>query len=368
MQRKAIPQKVKFELAILSGARCSRCNVYLKEDFLTKTGSNFLEHAHIIGSSDFGPRGEIGATDKESIENILIVCPTCHKIIDDDLETYNNQVLFDMKLKHETRIRYLTSLTEHKRLVPVVFHSNIGNHHVLFSKDQIVNSILREGSYPYDNLTLDLSINSSLTDNQTSYYEEARREIDHKFIQYQKIISEHPTALFALAPQPLLIYLGFKLGNATKINVKQRSRELQSWEWVNEDEDINYIIEQPKQINIYNSVSLVIAISDTVSKKRIESVQSNSDVWILSTKSPNMNIIKGPKMIEKFKQETMILFSIIKDTYGLNTVVNVFPVMPNSLAVEFGRVWMPKINNPLIIYDQVSINNEKIFKLALEIR
>ena len=109
---------------------------------------------------------------------------------------------------------------------------------------------------------------------------------------------------------------------------------------------------------------MVIAISDTVSKKRIESVQSNSDVWILSTKSPNMNIIKGPKMIEKFKQETMILFSIIKDTYGLNTVVNVFPVMPNSLAVEFGRVWMPKINNPLIIYDQVSINNEKNLQIS----
>ncbi len=42
----------------------------------------------------------------------------------------------------------------------------------------------------------------------------------------------------------------------------------------------------------------------------------------------------------------------IKAVHGENSIVNVFPVLPNSAAVEVGRIWMPKADLPMMIWDQ----------------
>ena len=44
-------------------------------------------------------------------------------------------------------------------------------------------------------------------------------------------------------------------------------------------------------------------------------------------------------------------WTLSKARHGL-TELHVFPVMPVAAAVEFGRVWMPKADMPLTIYDQ----------------
>ena len=46
------------------------------------------------------------------------------------------------------------------------------------------------------------------------------------------------------------------------------------------------------------------------------------------------------------------LFNRIKAVHGQSTPIHVFPVLPASLAVETGRVWMPKADVPLRLYDQ----------------
>ncbi|MBR4963853.1 MAG: SAVED domain-containing protein, partial [Alistipes sp.] len=41
----------------------------------------------------------------------------------------------------------------------------------------------------------------------------------------------------------------------------------------------------------------------------------------------------------------------IKTHHGCREL-HIFPAMPVSAAIEFGRVWMPKADMPLVIYDQ----------------
>ena len=45
------------------------------------------------------------------------------------------------------------------------------------------------------------------------------------------------------------------------------------------------------------------------------------------------------------------LFDRIKAEHGEDAVLHVFPAMPASLAVELGRVWMPKSDLAMTIYD-----------------
>lgn len=46
------------------------------------------------------------------------------------------------------------------------------------------------------------------------------------------------------------------------------------------------------------------------------------------------------------------LFDKIKATHGQNATIHLFPACPVSVAIEIGRVWMPKADLPLVIYDQ----------------
>ena len=41
----------------------------------------------------------------------------------------------------------------------------------------------------------------------------------------------------------------------------------------------------------------------------------------------------------------------IKAEHGEDAILHVFPAMPASLAVELGRVWMPKSDLAMTIYD-----------------
>ena len=56
-------------------------------------------------------------------------------------------------------------------------------------------------------------------------------------------------------------------------------------------------------------------------------------------------------------------FETIKDVYGRDCEINVFPAMPVSIAVETGRCWMKKAHPRLTIYDE-----KNGFKKALEIK
>jgi hypothetical protein len=53
----------------------------------------------------------------------------------------------------------------------------------------------------------------------------------------------------------------------------------------------------------------------------------------------------------KFRSLIRGLFIKLKDFHG-EQEIHVFPAMPISTAIEFGRVWMPKADLPLMLYDQ----------------
>jgi hypothetical protein len=55
----------------------------------------------------------------------------------------------------------------------------------------------------------------------------------------------------------------------------------------------------------------------------------------------------------------------IKAAHGQQAATRVFPVMPFALAVNFGRIRMPKADLPLCVYDE---NRDLGFRVALEIR
>jgi hypothetical protein len=59
------------------------------------------------------------------------------------------------------------------------------------------------------------------------------------------------------------------------------------------------------------------------------------------------------------------VFDRIKAVHGQSTLLHVFPVAPLAVAIEFGRVRMPKADMPWLIYDQVNALNGFIPAVSL---
>ena len=66
---------------------------------------HYAEVAHIIAASPVGPRATgVGSSDGGSYENLILLCPTCHTIIDKAPESYPVSVLRGWKREHARRL------------------------------------------------------------------------------------------------------------------------------------------------------------------------------------------------------------------------------------------------------------------------
>lgn len=90
------------------GSICARCKRKVFEDeTLTDDPSVVGEEAHIVSKKEDGPRYDdpLPMERRDLFENLLILCNTCHKIVDDQFRHYTVAVLRKMKEDHETWVR-----------------------------------------------------------------------------------------------------------------------------------------------------------------------------------------------------------------------------------------------------------------------
>lgn len=81
------------------------CRADLTKILQESNSYNIGEMAHIIAKSTGGPRGEVGG-GSDGYENLILLCPTCHRHIDKSPEgTFTVDQLHRWKHDHEVSIR-----------------------------------------------------------------------------------------------------------------------------------------------------------------------------------------------------------------------------------------------------------------------
>ena len=91
-----------------SGGRCqfAGCNRRLYKDDLTWDEFNNSNVAHIVASSPDGPRGsEYSYELSDKLDNLMLLCPSCHKLIDNDPNKYTVDLLRQMKMEQERKVQ-----------------------------------------------------------------------------------------------------------------------------------------------------------------------------------------------------------------------------------------------------------------------
>ena len=99
-----IPIKDQKLLAFKCGNRCASCKSILVEDATEEDPASLLGYmAHIKGEKPNSARFDDKMPEKERnlYPNLIILCGSCHKKIDDQPNTYTIEKLHKMKDEHE---------------------------------------------------------------------------------------------------------------------------------------------------------------------------------------------------------------------------------------------------------------------------
>lgn len=336
------------------------CNRQVWRSPVTSETVNIAEKAHIWAFSEEGPRGHDGieAGEVNSITNLMLVCHDCHRTIDRDKDggRYSVELLQRMKREHEDRIDLVTGIDPSKKSHVLHYSAAVGDQPFLIDFMETSQALFPD-RYPAENRPIDLGIsNAPYQDRDADFWKVESDSLRTKFNRQVKSRLDTGESghfsIFALAPQPLLIFLGSLLSDIQAVDVYQRHREPTGWKWPEEGVSIPFKVIEPKDMN--GTPALLIALSATVSPDRIQAVLGEAaSIWIVTVDEPNNDLIKTKSQLEEFRRLMRSLLDRIKSVHGDTSPLHVFPVGPVSIAVELGRVRMPKADMTWMVYDNL---------------
>lgn len=145
----------------------------------------------------------------------------------------------------------------------------------------------------------------------------------------------------------------------------QLHREPKDWHWRDTSEEFSYIVKEPSEFT--SKAALLISLSGHVGPQRIHDILGNKiSIWELTIQNPHNDFMKSKKQLSLFREHIRELMVRINQEHGQRTPLHVFPAMPVSCAIEFGRARMPKADMPWVIYDH-SIQDQK-FVYSIKIK
>lgn len=374
MAKTTIPQKVQSALWARAAGRCQYrgCNQDLVGDLIAgNQDALFGFIAHIVADSAEGPRGDPFRSPAlcKRLDNLMLMCATHHKLIDvDGLADHPEPLLLAMKADHEARVALLAGIDEDRASHVLRFGASIGTNEALVSTRAIFTAMPPD-HHPASAQTIDLEmIGHAFTDDDPTFWATQQVNLQRNFasrvggrIERQEI---RHLSVFALAPQPLLIELGRLLCDIVPMVVHQRHREPSTWSWQRDGARVRYQIEEPATARA-GAVALKLGVSATITDERIErALGEGVAIWSLCAEGAHNDIVRCPEDQATYRTTLRGLFNAIKARHGDGVPIHLFPALPASLAVETGRVWMPKADPELIVYDQ---QRDKGFVPALTI-
>jgi hypothetical protein len=320
--------------------------------------------AHVIGSKEGGPRGDLQLSVelRDDINNLMLLCDVHHRLIDkQDPDGHPPELLRTMKEEHESRVELACGIPPDSKSHVLLYGANIGDHKTVLDYATTAPALLQRRRYPAKERFVIQAKDNHRRETDRDYWSEERNHLIGKF--ETRVLPELANgadphvSVFALAPQPLLVLLGSLLSDKKNVDVYQRHREpVTTWVWP--DLDHTY---QPLTPSVASRPTaygkrpaLVLALSATVTEDRVAAVMRDDyAMWHVTVPQPNTHCIRSPSDLVVWRRFIATLLDEIKARHGQGTPLHVFPVIPNSAAVCLGLVRQPKADLPLRMYDQI---------------
>jgi len=360
--RISIPDKVRAQLWVASGGRCefNCCNKPLDRNVLTKQALFLGQHAHIIGDSPKGPRGSEELSKKLAHDpaNLMLVCAPCHTTIDRLAGDYDADLLRRMKKRHEDRIQRLYDIDETKDSVPVVLRHSIKRIHVpQFTDKDVQAAILTNSDFCHapGEHTVQLDYRSrAAREGDPAYWLEMVKQMRDDFDRQMHLATQpgHPAhlSIFAFGPMPLNMQLGALVGNKVEASTFQWDRTAESWKFRKERElERQSIAFGELSLAEGRDLAVAMSLSGEVTPAAIAAVLPGVPVVRFGVRNPTPALVEDADDVRHFRSKFMAFMAEVRNK-GYRRM-HVFPAMPLSLAVEFGRQLLPRADPSIGVWD-----------------
>jgi hypothetical protein len=314
--------------------------------------------AHIVAFKPEGPRGRSGKRMKDinSVENLMLLCPECHILIDRNPADFPRETLEKYKRSHEERIHRLTAIKADSKTTVVQLKSRIGAQTVAIPAPEIHKAVAP--LYPEDpkGFVIDLT---SVDGQDEAFYKAAKRTIKRKLERlYEPGMEVEQTrhiSLFALAPIPLLVFLGSQLSNKVTVEPYQRHRDTEDWVWKTDGEPTEYKFHRRRAGTDASCVALLLSLSGTTHLSDLPAeIDEKFSVYeiTLATGTPRPSYLRMREDLDRFKDVYEGARSSIRRDHAGLAALHLFPAVPAPVAVLCGRELLPKVDPALIVYDR----------------
>jgi hypothetical protein len=347
-------------LYVRAGGLCEfdGCRRYVLEHYPTFTPGNFAQMAHIWAFSSDGPRGHEGVdpTDLNHIENLILLCPQCHTLIDQNPERFTVDMLRKFKRAHEDRIYCLTSTDPARQTVALRMTANIGDHAVEIGYPAMYEAVAPRYFNPREVVDIDLT---SMEDHATpNYWAVAQAKIVRKIKRlYETAQEDKPVAhvsVFALAPIPLLVFLGSQLSNKIPTSFFQRHRDTQSWVWQEGPATAAFSWQQHQAGTDPKSVAVMYSLSGRIHTTQLPPIiDASFSVYelALASEPPHPRFLKTEDDLSAFRSaQSNAVRAIVAGHPGLERI-HIFPAVPAPVAIAMSWELLPKHDPALLIFD-----------------
>ena len=343
-----------------AGGRCEfdNCNRYLLKHHVTHRSGNFAQMAHIVAFRRAGPRGTapLPPAKRNDVSNLMLLCPPCHKLIDDNPDLYPVETLQAFKRDHEDRIRMLTAAKADKETAALVLKAVIGS-----SPVEIPLADMQSAVAPFYLGEREVHIidPASVTERRTDAYWESSvetiQENTQRFYASLRQASVANIAVFALAPIPLLVALGSCLSNKYPTSLFQRHRDTDDWRWKEDGAPVEFqcrILHEGPELQ---RVALVCSLSGAVSPADYRSAVDNSfTVYEITPDgaAPSVDCLRLRESLQAFRACYRRTLQRITGGHPGVQEIHLIPAVPAPAAVAMGLDRMPKAHPRLVVYDK----------------
>jgi hypothetical protein len=360
--RLGIPDKIKAQLWVAAAGHCefNCCNKPLDRTVLTQKKLFIAQHAHIIGDSVHGPRGDAALSKllSQDVSNLMLTCRDCHWEIDRLPDDYPVELLRRMKKRHEDRVQRLYALDETKDSIAVILRHPIKRIHVPnFTDTDVHSAILANSDFchaPGEHI-IQLDYRSRATrEGDPAYWSELVTQMKDDYnrqFHLASVAGHQPhLSIFAFAPMPLLMQLGAFIGNKVEASTMQWNRVAESWKQPEKrDLEAQVISFEDVPPSEGRALAVRMSLSGEVGLAAVEAAVPGVPVVRFGVPSPTPSLVESADDIRHFRSRFTAFMAAVSNA-GYREM-HVFPAMPLSLAVEFGRQLLPKAHPVVSIWD-----------------
>lgn len=365
-----IKDTVRFALWGKSAGRCVLCNQRLLAEGQTFLHSiNAAEVAHIRGATATpgSPRGivegESNELDREAEENLLLLCHTCHKVIDDKahVEFFTAPKLRELKARHELRVERATEEGGLTRTAVLRVGAIVRDSFAIASRREVANTLISHNylglvdSQRSGQFTCELA--GKATDEE--YWLAARTAIRRTLSTIQQAVADEEVAhisVFAIAPIPALVLLGAELDDKVDTRLWQKDRDA-GWAYPSKGDPVDFTIESidsAGQACAATDVVLICSLSAEVNIDRLPVELENVPVLTIRPDGieATPSVLEHEDTLPAFRRAFRRMLATAEKKHPNATRWHLVGAMPVAAAIESGRAFMRDAQPPVDVYQR----------------